>query len=139
MTILPCLTNFLHRLTCSKVVKYALCYPLFNYLFIFVRYKDHEKLIKYSLCFKLYVHFERKILFQISCPLQLSIQIHISKVNSTPHTPYLYFLDQPHSTYFHHLMQLICEHSLFLNCVIFLKWTSNLKRREYVFLCIPWD
>lgn len=68
---------------------------------------------KYSLRFNLHVHFQEIFLFQITCPLQLSMQNHISKVNSTPHISYLYFLDQSHSTYFDHLMQLICEHPLY--------------------------
>ena len=63
--------------------------------------------------------FGKKYLFQISCPLQLSMQNHISKVISTPHISYLYFLDQPHTTCYDHLMQLICKQLLFLNCDFF--------------------
>ena len=84
-------------------------------------------------CFKLLVqfNFQCKIIFQNQFHSTYLLFIFRTQINLTLHISYLYFLDQSHSTYFDYLMQLICEQPLFLNCVIFLKWTSNLKRYEY--------
>ena len=88
---------------------------------------------RYSLRSNFIRSLSGNFLFQIIYPLQLLIQNHIFKVNSTSHIFYLYFLDQSHIIYYTHLIQLICEQPLFLSCVIFWKWTSNLKQREYPF------